>query len=439
MSSEIPISDAFHQLWPVEQEQYLAGLLLARTRTYLAQEALKEVEPEDFADPMLATLWAGARWLTGEGQMITLRALRTYALHQLPPTRDGRRDTAMLDRALDRIAGSVPPADYAPEAITAVREMGQLRRMYEAAQRMQQRILESPDPTRALAAVSEEVEGLDKQVVSGGPVQVSDLVEDFEESMRGGPTSPAVPTPWEEFNEICSGGLYGGRLYVVGGRPGDGKTNVGLVLAGQAASEGTAAHVFSAEMSRHEIMQRVVAREGAIELSQIQRHNLEEWEWRRFQEFRARAADLPLWIDDRPGIGLPYIKTVARQQKRRNNIGLIVVDYLQLLRTENRRVSRQEQIGEMSRGLKELARELDVPIVALAQLNRNAVDRAPMMSDLRESGDIESDADTIMLIEHPKDEDGNPTGKIMIHIPKNRHGRPGKVELTWRAHRADVA
>jgi len=436
--SELPLSDPYHQLRPIEQERYLCDLLLARTRTYLAQEALREVEPDDFADPMLAAIWSAARSLSSGGEMITMRALRGHVLLQLPPARDGRRDTQRLDQALERIMTAVAPVESAPEAIRTVREMGQMRRMYDAAKRMQQLIIEAPDPSVAMASITEEVDALDKTVVTDGPVLVGQDVDGFDEYMRGGPTAPVIPTPWEGFNDLCSGGLHGGRLYVVGGRPGAGKTNVGLVLAGQAAEEGTPSLVFSAEMSRMEVTGRWVARAAAIELSEIQRHDLSDWSWRRFDEFRQRAGDIPLWVDDKAGIGIPYIKTVARQMKRKHNIGLVAVDYLQLLRSENTRAQRYVQVGEMSRALKLLARELDIPVVVLAQLNRGSVDKTPTMSDLRESGDIEQDADTIILIEHPLGEDGKPTGMVNLHVPKNRHGRTGEIQLTWRAHRADI-
>lgn len=432
-------TDDYTALYPTEHEDYLVDLLLARTRTYLAQEALKEIEPEDFSSPMLAAIWQAAKHLEGNGQMITQRGLRSGVLLALPEGRDGRRDTTVLDRRLGRIASAVVPVDLAPEAFRVVREMGQMRRMYESAGRMQQRILEAAGPSEAMVAITEEVDSLDKTVVTSTGPRLAHLAgAQFVDDMRGQVDKVVIPTPWMDLNGMFGGGLEGGRLYVLGGRPGDGKSLAGMAIAGAAAAEHNPTLAFSAEMDHMEVVGRWIAREAGIDLGEIQRRDLSDWSWQQYEEFKARAADIPLWIDDRAGIGVPYIKTVARQMVRKHNINLVVVDYLQLLSSENTKAPRHVQVGEMSRALKHLARELCIPIVALAQLNRGAVDKVPSMSDLRESGDIEQDADGIVLIERPRDEAGQHTSEVVFHVVKNRHGRTGRVDLSWRGYRADI-
>lgn len=424
---------------PVEHERYLVDLLLPRTRTYLAQEALKAVEPDDFCNPMYAEIWRAARALSADGSMVTSRGIRTRVLLSIPPGRSGRPGgQAALDLELTRMAQTLPPVEFAAEAMRVVHEQGQLRQALEATQRMYQRVLEATDPAHALAVITEELDTLGKVADTGTKRTLAAALPAFEDAMRGGPTAPIIPTPWPEYNEYCAGGLHGGRVVVVGGRPGDGKSNVGLVLAANAAIEGNQAIVFSAEMDSHEVVARVVARAAAIELGEISRFELSDHSWRQYQQFKGRAADIPLHIDDRAGIGIPYIKTVARQHAQRHGLSVIFVDYLQLLKVENKRINREQQVAEISRELKELSRELKICVIVAAQLNREAVGRSPLASDLRESGAIEADADQIILLEHERTDEGQPTGTVTLHLAKNRQGRTGEIILRWCGYMADV-
>jgi replicative DNA helicase len=426
---------------PTEHEDYLVELLLPRSRVYLAQEALKAVEPEDFCSPMHAEIWAAARALNAAGSVISKRGLRSHVIANgtLAEGRSGHANTEVLDRQLDYMARSVPAQEPATEAIRVVKQMGQLRRILETTERMRQRVLEAEDAASATAAVADEMQHLEKLAPATGARSVAMMLPGFEDAMRGGPSSPIVPTPWPEYNEICSGGLHGGRVTVIAGRPGGGKSNLGLILAAHGATEGNHALVFSAEMNAHEVVGRVVARNAGIELGEISKYDLSEYAWRQYNEWKARAASLPLWVDDTPGVGINYIKSVARDHARKYALRVIVIDYLQLLKTGNPRLSREQQVAEMSREIKTLARELDVSVVLLAQLNRESEKRGtPALADLRESGGIEADADTVILIEHLKDEQGEPTGMIRLHLAKNRHGRTGKIDLRWKGYYADA-
>lgn len=433
--------DGERNFHPTEHEDYLVELLLPRSRVYLAQEALKAVEPEDFCSPMHGEIWAAARALNAAGSTISKRGLRAHVIANgtMAEGRSGRANTEVLDRQLDFMARSVPPQEPATEAIRVVKESGQLRRIYETTQRMTQRVLEAEDAASATSAVADEMQHLEKLAPATGARSMAMMLPAFEDAMRGGPTSPIVPTPWPEYNAIAAGGLHGGRVTVIAGRPGGGKSNLGLILGASAADEGNHALVFSAEMNAHEVVGRVVARSVGIELDEISKYGMSDGSWKRYAEWKDRSASLPLWIDDTPGIGINYIKAVARDHARKFALRVVVIDYLQLLKTGNPRLSREQQVAEMSREIKTLARELDVSIVLLAQLNRESEKRGtPALSDLRESGGIEADADTVILIEHVKDDDGEPTGMIRLHIAKNRHGRTGKIDLCWKGYYADA-
>lgn len=426
---------------PSEHEDYLVSLLLCRSRAYLAQDALKKIEPDDFCSPMFQDIWKAARSIAGEGRIITREGIRRWVLtHSDRPTgRTGQQAMDILDRQLDAMASAFPAVDHAAEAIDTVRDMAQRRRLHEAAQRVVQRIAEAEDVGGAAAAFREEMELVEKHAQpTTGVRTLHEMLPEFEEMLKGGPTSPIIPTPWDDFNALANGGLSGGRMYVCGGRPGDGKSNVGLVLTASAAAEGHKALIFSAEMAWHEVVARVVARNARVELNEINRYDMRPESWYSYQEFKQRAADMPLRIVDTPSIGINYIKTIAREEHTRNGLDVLFVDYLQLLKSDSPKLVREQQVAEISRELKGLARELDVSVIVAAQLNRGAADREPTKSDLRESGAIEQDADLVMLLHHARTDEGEPTGYVTLIIDKNRHGRCAKIILPWRGHYASI-
>lgn len=413
------------QLNPAEAEDYLITLLPTASLRLLRDQALDSVNPGDFWSGHHAALWAAARKLRDSDQRITRRAL-------LAALDTG---TAAAERLLDRL-NTTPSSSEFPAAVADVKRCGQLRRIVEAATRIQQRALAADDPSIALAQAHDELRKLDN--IEHPRVKARtyrELLVEFEAAMKaqgGGYT--IIPTPWPEVDERIAGGLHGGRMYVVGARPGQGKSIVAHQLAEYAAELGHPAMVFSAEMGSAEVTGRMVANGAEIELAEISRRDLSDHSWKKFHEYHAKAADYPIIVDDTPNLTLGYIRAECRAQKRRTGLAVVAVDYLQLLRPE-RNVPREQQVAEISRGLKQLSRELDAAVVVPAQLNRRADDRAaPSLADLRESGAIEADADVVMLLARKFDDKGKPTMYIGVHLAKNRHGRVGDLELTWRGH-----
>lgn len=413
------------QLNPAEAEDYLLALLPTASLRILRDQALDTIDPDDFWSGHHGALWAAARRLRDNDQRITRRALLT-ALDA---------GTAAAERILDRLTAT-PPANEFPAAVADVKRCGRLRRIVEAAARIQQRALTADDPTTALAQAHDELRKLDNAGHRTAKARTyRELLDEFDAAMRAaGDPYTIIPTPWDEIDERIAGGLHGGRMYVVGARPGQGKSIVAHQLAEHAASLGHPAMVFSAEMGAAEVTGRMVANGASIELSEISRRNLTDDSWRRFAEYRARAADYPIVVDDKPDLTLGYIRAECRAQQRRTGLAVVAVDYLQLLKPE-RNVPREQQVAEISRGLKQLSRELNAAVVVPAQLNRRADDRAaPSLADLRESGAIEADADVVMLLARRVGDDGKYTAYLDVHIAKNRHGRVGPLELTWRGH-----
>lgn len=242
---------------------------------------------------------------------------------------------------------------------------------------------------------------------------------------------PGLPTPWPDLDTYL-GGLAPGTLNVVGARPGGGKSIMAANLATYTAQGGIETLVHSLEMPRAELVHRMVAALAGVEYRKLHAHQLTDWDWPRVRKAQAELRDLPLHIDDRPTVGVPQIRAAARGV---STLGLIVVDYLQLVQGgPDSRTPREQQVSAISRGLKLLARDLGVPVVACAQINRGAATTAgrPQLTHLRESGAIENDADAVILLHRDPDK----PGEVTVDVAKNRHGATGVVQLQWAGHYA---
>lgn len=245
-----------------------------------------------------------------------------------------------------------------------------------------------------------------------------------------------LPTGFAELDKI-KGGLKRSEFIVLAGRPGMGKSSLERQIALHAAKGGKSVLRFNLEMSVEQSMLRLVAAEIGVELGRLESAELSEQEWGRYYEAVGRLSDLPIWIDHTPAQTVSGLRSKCRRVWAQHGLDLITVDYLQLLGGERNSSNRVNQIGEISRGLKRLALELEVPVLALAQLNRSVEQRAdkrPLLSDLRESGDIENDADCVMFIY--RDDYYNPDDTARpniaeIGIRKNRQGKTGDIDLFW--------
>lgn len=253
----------------------------------------------------------------------------------------------------------------------------------------------------------------------------------------------ALSTGWPDIDRLI-GGLAPGRLVVVGARPGVGKSLMGANLALHFAHHHKHAVLFaSLEMDNEEVTQRMLANHARVDLSNLMEGKTTDEEWVRIAPLVDEVNAMPCKVLDEPGQTVTTIRREARKYLRqRPDLALIVVDYLQLMGTRERKgSSRAEALGEVSRGLKILARETGSCVVAMAQVNREAVkhgsDSGPRMSDLRESGSIEADADVVILL-HQTEEDAQ-AGDLRVIVDKNRHGRKGVATLRLYGHYARLA
>ena len=247
-----------------------------------------------------------------------------------------------------------------------------------------------------------------------------------------------ISTGFQRIDEITSG-LQNSDLIIVAGRPSMGKTAFAINIAQHAAIEdGVTVAIFSLEMSKEQLALRMLSSDGKVDSQRIRRGFIGDMDWPKLTAAAGRLSEAPIFIDDTPAISVLEIKAKARRLKAESGLDLIVLDYLQLMRGRDTSAPREQEISEISRSLKALAKELNIPVLALSQLNRQVesrTDKRPQLADLRESGAIEQDADVIMFIYrdevYNKSEDNPEKGKAEIIIGKQRNGPTGVANMTF--------
>ena len=367
-------------------------------------------------------------------------------IHQLLIDQGLLDDIGGLDY-LVHLAESVPTAANASRYARIVREKATLRELITAAG---ETLRDAHSGDLEVAQVLEGAEQRifriaqhrEQQVASSLSELLDEVMKSIEEA-DGGATG--VPCGFAELDEMLNG-LQPGELLILAARPSMGKTAFALNIAEQMAVNGHGVGVFSLEMGKQQLVQRMLCARGRIDSQRMRRSMLREDDFKRLMAACADLQDAPIFIDDTPGLSLLQLRSKARRMKDRHDIKAIVIDYLQLMSAGGRVESRQVEVSEISRGVKAMARELKVPVLCLSQLNRAAEQREghrPRMSDLRESGSIEQDADVVMMLHreeyyHRGDQewlDQNPDkhGVAEIIVAKQRNGPTGVANLAWDA------
>jgi len=274
---------------------------------------------------------------------------------------------------------------------------------------------------------------------------MGETVDHLDRIHAGAGTVLGVDTGFPELNDQMSG-FQKGDLAILAARPSVGKTALALTLARNAAVNAEAGvAIFSLEMSKIQLVQRLLSIETKVDLHKLRTGRLSDEDWMHLTHNINRLAEAPIYIDDTPGISVLEARAKARRLQREYGIDMVIIDYLQLMSGHIRTQSREQEISQISRGLKAMAKELDVPVLALSQLSRaveSRTDRRPQLSDLRESGSLEQDADVVMFIYRPemydlKSPDGESLeGLAQIIIGKQRNGPVGSVDLMWNKESA---
>ncbi len=411
------------------EQSALGGSMLSKNALW---DVLEAASPSDFYQPRHELI---ARAIA--------RLARSAAPVDVISVCDELRRAGEIDRAggddyLHRLTSLVPTAANSGYYAGIVRTLRMRRGMVEAGLRLvdlgqgtEGDVLEQLDRAR------QEVD----RIADGGAVEAQPIGDSFAE-LAAELERPAahVETPWSDLNDII-GGLRPGGLYVVGARPAQGKTIVGLQLAVQLAQRAGAVAFASLEMSRADLQRRLVAQFAGIPLGHLVDSALTPRDWEAFARVRSRLERAPIYISDEPSMNLHQVRAFSRSVSRKTKLAGVVVDYLQLMESpDDDRRNRAEVVAGFSRGLKILARDLQVPVVALSQLNRSSVQRTdgrPSMADLRESGAIEQDADVVLLL-HRDERSARRAHLLDVHVAKNRRGATGKVELLWQGEYARV-
>ncbi|MCU0271597.1 MAG: replicative DNA helicase [Acidimicrobiales bacterium] len=343
------------------------------------------------------------------------------------------------------IQASTPATSSAAKYARIVHEHAVLRRLIGAANEIAE--IGYSRPEDVIKAV-DEAETLIYQVGQG---RVSDTLAEIrtlldanldrlEQLYERGDAITGTPTGYTDLDALLSG-LQPSALVIVGARPAMGKTAFALGMAAHAAIEANRpVLLFSLEMSQLELTQRLLCSESRVDSKNVRDGKLTESDWSKISHGVGRLAEAPIWIDDNPNVTVMEIRAKARRLKSRvGDLGMIIIDYLQLMTGRSSAENRQVEVSEMSRGLKILARELECPVVALSQLSRGLElrhDKRPMLADLRESGSIEQDADVVMFLYRDEvyNAESPDLGTAEVIVAKHRAGPTGTVRLAFLPH-----
>lgn len=360
--------------------------------------------------------------------------------------RKGELDASGGKDYIGFLVDAVPTAANIEYHAAIVREKAILRRLIEVSTSIVAEAFEGKSTANELLDEAEaKIFQVAEQKTKDGFTRIKELLwptmERIEALQRGGKTITGVASGFGDLDEMTSG-FQPSDLVIVAARPSMGKTAFTLNIAQHAAIEhNVPVAFFSLEMSKESLVQRMITSEARIDAQRLRKGMLRDDDFPRLARAAGILSSAPVWIDDTPGITILEMRSKARRLKAEAGVGMVIVDYLQLMQGPAGSESRQQEVSQISRGLKALAKELNVPVIALSQLSRAPEQRTgdnkrPQLSDLRESGAIEQDADLIMFLyrqefyDGPTDKDGNSLeGKAEVIVGKQRNGPTGLVNL----------
>ena len=415
------------------EKSVLGAMLISSDAVLLAHEMLA---PDDFYDPAHREIFDAMLYLADQSRPVDLVTLDEEL------TRRGKLDGVGGVDLLVELSSFVPSAANVGAYIRIVDEKSTLRKLIQASGEIGQMSYTAELETEEILAASEKLI-YDITMRKGGemlkPIQpiLIDTYEMIDKLVKNKGRIEGVPTGYRELDDMLTG-LHGGELVLLAARPSMGKTSLGMNIVENAAIRGGAkAAVFSLEMPAEQLVMRMMCTEARVNMQNVRRGILQEDEWLRLCEAMSVIGQANIHIDATSGISVPEIRSKARRLQMEQGLDLIMIDYLQLMSASGRFGSRQEEVSSISRGLKGLAQELGVPVLALSQLSRAPSGRSnhrPILSDIRDSGAIEQDADVVMFIhrEDYYDKDTELKNMAEVIVAKQRNGALGTVNLGWR-------
>jgi replicative DNA helicase len=420
----------------LDAERSVLGAILLDNHALNA--AIENLRPEDFFMDQHRRVFTQMIALGESQQAIDLITL-TEELH-----RRGDLEASGGAPYLAALADGMPRVSNIEHYARIVKEKALLRNLIHATHNIQQRAFEGEDGADAILDNAESsIFALAEDRIRAGLLPIKDIVRDnferLERIFKEGKSITGISTGYAELDKLTSG-LQPSELLILAARPSQGKTALALNLAENIAIRaGLPVAIFSLEMSKESLLQRLVASVAQIDGHKFRTGHLNREDWRRMTESLGQISAAPLWIDDAGSISVLEIGAKARRLKRDKGLSLLIVDYLQLITARGRFGNRQEEVSSISRALKGLAKELQIPVLVLSQLTRapEREERGPQLSDLRESGAIEQDADVVMFIYRPNffklDAAPEERDQADILIAKQRNGPTDKVRFVFRS------
>ncbi len=423
----------------LEAETALLGAILLSEKPMYQYVVTDSLKPADFYRPRHQLVFGAMLELFDSGEPIDILTV-TEQMRQ-----SGTLEEAGGQNAVEVLTAAPPDIANLRRYGSIVKELALLRKLLDATYEIQASVHGHDAAPRELVeraemTVLEVARDDSKKDFRGIDDVLHQQIEILHQLSRDGTPLTGTPTGFEDLDAI-TGGFQPGALIVLAARPGMGKSCLVTNIAENAAiKDGRPVLLFSLEMSEAELAQRFIASQARIKGDDLRKGRVKEDKWPRVLKAANELSASPLYLDDSSDVSVTDIKAKCRRMySTHGKLGMVIVDYLQLMRADGRIENRAEQISQMSRGLKILAQELDVPVVALSQLNRgveNRTDKRPMLSDLRESGAIEQDADLVLFIyrdEYYTKDDSEVPGEAELLIAKNRSGALRDVRLTFQA------
>ncbi len=424
----------------IEAEKAVLGSLLLDCN--LCDEVALLLRPEDFHAQANEIIYRHLLAMQETGKRIDAMLLVEHLKHS------GDFETVGGAAYLAEVAQSVPYAANAVYYAKIVREKATLRELIHAGSEIIRDAYDATvGPEEIVSQAEQKIFAVHDQRSTDRTINIQNLlVEAFDRIdarlQRG--EGVGIPTGFRDLDNL-TGGLHDSELIVLAARPSMGKTSLAINIAENVAIESNITTLFvSLEMARLELAQRMLCSQGKIDANKFRSGFLSGEDHRKLAEASAKFSNAPLWIDDTPSHTVTEIAACARRMKRKQNLGLLVIDYLQLMQPDDPKDPRQEQVAKMTRRLKTLARELQIPLICVAQLNRQAEPgkegHRPRLSHLRESGAIEQDADVVVFIHREEyyqtreeAQQAGTSGLADAIVAKQRNGPTGDVKLAWFA------
>lgn len=431
----------------IEAEQAVLGAIFLNTDALA--DAMEYVEADDFYRRAHQILFQAMVNLNNDGEAIDVLTVQNYL------TTNNQLDDVGGVAYIAELATSVPTAANAGYYAKIVEGKSMLRRLISTATNIITQANNGDDDVPSLLDSAErQIMDVSERKNRSGFREIKDVLNetlsDIDRLSQQSEDITGLPTGYREFDKMTAG-LQPDNLIILAARPAVGKTAFALNIAQNVAtSTDTSVAIFSLEMSAESLVNRMLCAEGSINANHLRTGQLDEGEWQNLIVAMGALSNTSIFIDDTPGIKMAEIRAKCRRlAKEKGNLGLVVIDYLQLIEGSNKE-SRQQEVSEISRQLKKLAKELSVPILALSQLSRGVEqrqDKRPVLSDIRESGSIEQDADIVAFLyrddyyergESKSEEDGDDqdslnqdVGEVELIIEKNRAGARGTVKLLF--------